>query len=156
MQNFSGLSGLGERIKRGLSDWKNSLSLIVQSPPLDLSVISELDFCLRDISKVRILIDCLEGEEWLWWIEERGYLDNLFVLNAQLSEADLLWLNWLVDKYAGKNDKAIKKIILKHDNGICQELANCIIQKIVNNSELFSEIVLKEYLVLLDRLLTDP
>ena len=61
-----------------------------------------------------------------------------------------------VDKYAGKNDKAIKKIILKHDNGICQELANCIIQKIVNNSELFSEIVLKEYLVLLDRLLTDP
>ncbi|MCI8736808.1 MAG: hypothetical protein HFI11_07490 [Lachnospiraceae bacterium] len=151
-----GIYKLGERIKRGLSDWKNSLSLIVQSPPLDLSVISELDFCLRDISKVRILIDCLEGEEWLWWIEERGYLDNLFVLNAQLSEADLLWLNWLVDKYAGKNDKAIKKIILKHNNGICQELANCIIQKIVNNSELFSEIVLKEYLVLLDRLLTDP
>ena len=150
-----GIHKLGERIKRGLSDWKNSLSLIVQKPPMDLTVISELDFCLQDTSKVRILIDSLEGEEWLWWIEERGYLDNLFVLNAQLNETDLLWLNWLVEKYAEKNDKAIKKIILKHNNGICQELANCIMQKIVNNNALFSEVVLKEYLVLLDGYLTD-
>ena len=146
---------LGERIKRGLLDWKNSLSAIVKKPPVDLATISEMDFCLRDVDKVRILVDCIEGEEWLWWIEKKGVLKNLFIPEAPLSELDVLWLNWLVDKYVGKEDRLIKRILAKHGSRMNPRLASRIIQKIIFNSELFSDVVLKEYIIFLDEYLSD-
>lgn len=150
-----GVHKLGERIKRGLSDWKNSLSVIAQKPPVELATISEMDFCLQDVDKVRILIDCIEGEEWLWWIEKKGVLKNLFVPDVQLCELDALWLNWLVDKYVGKEDRLIKRILAKHNSRMNLRLASRIIQKIAYDDGLFNDAVLKEYLVFLDEYLSD-
>ncbi|MBD5532804.1 MAG: DUF4020 domain-containing protein [Lachnospiraceae bacterium] len=150
-----GVHKLGERIKRGLLDWKNSLSVIAPKPPVDLATISEMDFCLQDVNKVRILIGCIKGEEWLWWLEKKGVLKNLFIPDVQFSELDALWLNWLVDNYVGKEDRLIKRILAKHNSCMNLKLASCILQKIAYDDGLFNDTVLKEYLVILDEYLSD-
>lgn len=43
-----GIYKLGTRIKRGLSDGKSNLKLIAEKPPTDLSVESEVEYCLKE------------------------------------------------------------------------------------------------------------
>lgn len=145
-----GIHNLGIRIKRGLSDWKNTIKSIADKPSVDLSVESELDYCMQDISKVRLLAEFIEGEEWLWWVEGKGVLENLFMPNVQLNDKESIWLEWLVQKFLGNNDIILKQLILKHNTRLNMVLADRILQKMICHNELFENDMLKEYIVLLD------
>ena len=146
---------LGEYIKRGLVDWKSSLSLIADNPPLDLAIKSELEFCLQDISKTRILADCIHGESWLWWLDENNVLNNLFNPHVELTDMDMLWLDWIVEKFVGKEDKIIKRLILKHNNQFNKQIADCIIGKIIRHDTIFSDSELMEYITIFEKNLTE-
>ncbi len=147
---YEGLNSFGERMKRGLWDWKDRLCMLGDVPPADLSAQSELEFCLSDVNKTRILLEYINGEEWLTWVDERNLLNSLFNENVLLNEAEKMWLNWLIDNYVGNKDDLVKRLIIKHGNHINKALADKIIDKILFKQDVFNDELLKEYVILLN------
>lgn len=150
------LNQLGERIKRGLLDWKSNLTLISEAPPNDLSIESEINYCLQDIDKTRILANCINNESWIWWLDKKDVFKNLFAPKAILNEMDSLWLDWIITNFVGKNDPLLKELIQKYNNQINVAFANRILDKIAAFPEEFSNDSIKMYYILLEKHLSNP
>lgn len=60
-----GLVKFGKRAKRGLIDWENAIKEFKNEPPHDIELETEIDFCLENIERTRILANIVHDKEWL-------------------------------------------------------------------------------------------
>lgn len=140
---------LGEINQRGLLDWQNTIKQFELIPPQDISLESEIEYCLHDENKTFILTKSIHGEKWYEWLDQRGVFDSFFNENSSLNEVDELWLDWFVSEFIGNNDNVIKRAILKNNNNINSKLVNKIINYLDNDKIEISDQNYCEYTVLL-------
>ena len=151
-----GIEKLGQRCKRSLLEWKNQLLEIGAAPPKDLTVDTEVDYCLEDIAKTQILADSVTGLEWLDLLNRKGVFKALFSSSSILGERDRIWATWITDHFVGTNDEQIRKLIFCNNNQISNLLAEIIISKLISANALISNDSFSEYVVLVEKHLNDP
>ena len=150
-----GLNKLGAVSRKGLLDWKKQLSEISEEPPKDLTIDTEIDYCLENIERTRVLCQCIHGTAWISFLDKKKAFDGCFSNVVKLTEQDTLWANWLCDNFVGKEDDHIFRLIYVHNNCISDGLSNLLSQKLIRNKGIADE-VLSEYVVLLEATLKDP
>jgi len=147
-----GVIKLGEKSKKNLYDWKMQFSGIKDAPPKDNTVETEIDYCLENIERTRILANSVDGTDWLEALNKRQVFDSCFVYNVDLSEIDRIWANWLSEKIIGHYDDNIKNLLFSHNNTLNSEFANMIAMKIARDIDVgndsFNEYILitKKYI----------
>lgn len=150
-----GLIKLGAAVKKDLLDWQYQLSAISDAPPKDLTVDTEIDYCLESIERSRVLANSVHGKAWIDFLNEKKVFEGCFSNTSSLSEADSLWGNWLCDNFVGKEDDAIIQLIYKHNNCISDGFINIIIQKLIRNKGINNE-QLSAYIALFGSSIRNP
>lgn len=150
-----GLIKLGAIVKKDLLDWKYQLSAISDAPPKDLTVDTEIDYCLESIEHSRVLANSVHGKAWIDLLNEKKVFDGCFSNTSSLSEADSLWGNWLCDNFVGKEDDAIIQLFYKHNNCISDGFINIIVQKLIRNKGINNE-QLSAYIALFGSSIKNP
>ena len=145
---------LGERAKRNLSDWRAYFSEINDAPPLDPTSVSEIDYCLEDPAKSRIMAHTISGtHEWVVFLEGKKIFKNIFEDNTQNNEFDEIWLDWLSEKVIGRTDNTFKYLIVNNGKKINSKIASAIIKSLANNY--VNEPLFSEYLLLAEPYIID-
>ena len=142
------INQLAVRIKRGISDWESSLKVIGEKPLTDLSIESEVIFCLQDENKTRVLMNCIHGKEWLWWLEANGIFKNLFVEDIILSNIEVAWSEWIIREFLEKEYGEILLLIMKYQNHMNKRFAEILAERIVNESVSYSDETIKRIILL--------
>lgn len=106
-QLYDGISWLANVATRGALDWRARLrELCSEGPPTDVLSVTEVEHALSDAEKTKFFTDFARHPAWLEWLNERGYLDNLFEGDA-LSSRDrhLAW--WVADQFVVDHSEAV-------------------------------------------------
>ncbi len=148
------LKKFGNCVRRGLLDWEKFFLEIKDAPPKDLTIGAEVDYCIEDIQRARIMAKIIHGKGWIEYLDRRQVFDKSFSKKIDFSEHDFLWADWLCSNFVGKEDDAILGLMLRHNNIVNQKFAEILVQKLINNSEISGRI-LARYIVLLNEFLTN-
>lgn len=151
-----GLIKLGNHAKKGLWDWKNQFTDITDAPPKDLTIETEIDYCLETIERSRVLADCIRGAEWLELLDKKDVFSCCFSESMQMGEDGRLWANWLCNKIVGKNDDSLKMLFVKHGNQFSSMFSKLLLNRITRDLTNISDECFTEYITLMDRHLDDP
>ena len=97
---YVGVSGLADYASRSILDWQREITEIAgKPPPLDEEEIDLIEDALKDPVKTRFFTAEAVSVEWIDWLDKRHHLANLFG-TTELSERDLLLVQWLAEKFA--------------------------------------------------------
>ena len=140
---------LGQRAKRGLFDWDNIIKEFKNEPPHELALETEVDFCLESVERSRVLANNIHGREWLFALNKKKIFEKLFSPNAILSEKEIIWMNWIVKEFVGKDDNAFKFLYFNHGNMIHPKFAETILITLELENEKIRDNIYKEYIILL-------
>lgn len=146
---------LGVLVKRGLLDWKNQLSAIANAPFNDITIDAEIDYCLEDLERTRIMADCIHDKEWINYLDGKRIFDGCFSETTSFTERDYLWANWLCENFLGKEDEALRILICNHNNVINKSFADIVIKKVLDLDK-FGKEYSREYIVLCEKHLANP
>lgn len=143
---------LGIRSKRGFIDWKNVFEEVATNPPKDLTIESEVVYCLEDINRMRLMAQSISGEEWMDYLDKKGVFKELFQKDNELTPKACIWVEWINSKFVGNEDEALKRLLLRHENNLSYGFANKIIRSIISSysKDKISKEYFREYLVLLN------
>lgn len=151
-----GLIKLGNLAKIGLWDWRNQFVEIADAPPKDLTIETEIDYCLETLERSRVLSDCIYGPEWLDLLDRKGVFSCCFSEKTPVDDHGTLWANWLCNRIVGKHDDRLKDLFIKHDNQFSSMFAKLLLFRIARDNNQVSNECFKEYITLMDRHLDDP
>ena len=151
-----GLIKLGTRAKKGLWDWKNQFAEIADAPPKDLTIDTEIDYCLETIERSRVLADCISGSEWLELLDKKDVFSCCFSETMPMDEKGKLWASWLCKKIVGNYDDNLKMLFVKHENQFNRFFSKMLLNRISCNVTGVSDECFKEYITIMDRHLDDP
>ncbi len=144
---------LGDRARRSLMEWRGYLIEIADMPPSDQTYDSEVEYCLESTENTQILANCVNGAAWLNYLDGKGVFDNLYKMDASLSDKDRVWASWICNKIIGCYDEAFFKLLNKHGNKTSREFAESILFRIEENG--FPTESLGKYVLICDRFLRD-
>ncbi len=131
---YKELNNLAEKIKKDLFDWKQHFTEFKVTLPNDVVFDGDIDFCLKNNERARIMSNIVTGNEWLVKLSEKGVFDNLFSDN-DLTEFDEIWAEWLVDNCLDNSRKEFETLYLDHNYQINRKLIQLIFNKIVRGCE---------------------
>ena len=114
-----GIKGLADTVSRSVFDWKREITEIAKgSPPSPLEKETEdiikYGFEHKDKELIRFFTVAARSPEWIDWLDNNGYLDNLFHIN-KLKTEDIILANWLVEHFACQYAKHLFQLIPGHD-----------------------------------------
>lgn len=150
------INQLGIRIGRGLLEWKNSLRMIAECPPVDLSIESEVLYCLESDERTRILIKSIHGKEWMKWLDDRSVFDRIFDDNNKLTKIDIDWAEWIADEFINNQVDVILKLVYKHNNRINSKFAEILANRLDNPNIECSEADIKRIVTLIQNYIENP
>lgn len=139
---------LGEQSKRGALEWNNFLKLFKDKPPKDLSLNSQIEYCLSDIDKTGWLADNIQGIEWFEFLNQKGVFNTLFLENENLNEYDEIWATWLLTNIIGTHDDRFIKTYLENNNTVNKEFALKIIIKLIDDKRMDNNIY-RDYIIII-------
>lgn len=124
------LEKLGERVKRGLVEWRAYLAEIKGAPPQDQTIDSEIEYCLENTERAQVLANCIDGSEsWCNFLDSHKVFENIFS-NNRLDEKDRIWAKWLCNKVIGINDEVFVRLLIGHVQNISEEFAEIMFRRI--------------------------
>lgn len=136
---------LGARIRRRIFDWEIIIrTQFTNIVPKDEESIDELKYALSQEHIIKVLLENVNSEDWMDWLDNNGYFDHLFDKNAHCDSKDQLFISWLVKHFISNG---IFKLLLKHDNKINTIFGMYIIDKLVEDDG--DPQLLNTYLVLI-------
>ena len=114
-----GIKGLADTVSRSILDWKREITEIAKrSPPSPLEKETEdiikYGFKHKDKDKIHSFTDAARLPEWIDWLNDNGYLDNLFHIN-KLKTEDIILANWLAKHFACQHANDLFWLIPRHD-----------------------------------------
>lgn len=145
-----GLVKLGNYTKKGLWDWRNLFLEIADAPPKDMTIETEIDYCLEDIDRSKVLASCIHGKEWLALLDKKGVFWPCFNDTYSVSEKDTLWAQWLCNGFLGIDDESLMWLFSQHNNRFSSLLSKLILRAIAYGNVELSDDCFKEYVALLD------
>ena len=146
---------LGNYSKKGLWDWKNQFLEIADSPPKDLTIETQLDYCLESIERSRVLSNSIHGQGWLELLDRKDVFACCFSDLNVADEKGAIWANWLIDGFVGSDDNNLINLIVKHENRLSGYFGKLLLHKIVFSENRVDDQYLKIYFALLDEYFTD-
>ena len=113
---YNGIQRLADYMQRSILDWKREVIALAEgeNPPIDDGELAVLEEALSDITKLRFFTGSASSPEWIDWLNEQGYLDNLFG-TGKLSECDRELGLWLATSFAGNHSEGLFLLIAKHE-----------------------------------------
>ena len=110
-----GLSRLAKYVSSGVLDWQRDLTRIAHNgPPLNPDDTSTVDFALSDVVKTRLFVNAASKSEWVDWFDRKGLFCNLFK-EADLSEMDKIFSNWLMNRFTTGFSEDIFRLIQQYN-----------------------------------------
>ncbi len=152
----NGIIKLGIYAKKTLWDWRNQFIEIADNPPKDLTFETQIDYCLENEDRSRVLSNCIHGVGWLELLDRKDVFSCCFSDSKPVSGNGALWANWLSDGFVGSDDINLIKLFAKHGNRFSNSFSEIVLRKIVRDESRLSDEHLREYITLLDQRLTDP
>lgn len=149
------VSHLGEVNHRGLLDWQSTICEYELMPPKDISLESEIEYCLHNEDQSFVLSQTIHGEKWFEWLLEREVFESIFNENITLTNSDEIWLQWFVNEFFSKNDNLIKRMILRYNNHVNESFIQKITDKLDNNQIAISNQAFCDYIILLQDRIKD-
>lgn len=151
----NGLVKLGNHAKKGLWDWRNQFIEIADAPPKDLTIETEVEYCLENANRSSVLSNCIRGVEWLDLLDRKGAFSCCFSDLIPTDEIGKIWANWLCDKFVGSDDSSLKLLFTNHGNNTSKWFSGILLNKIIRDEKSLSNESFKEYMTLLDQNLED-
>ncbi|MCR4793429.1 MAG: DUF4020 domain-containing protein [Lachnospiraceae bacterium] len=140
---------LGLYVKKGLIDWNNQFLSMRDAPPKDLTIDSEIEYCLSNKEITKILVQCINGKDWIDYLDDKKVFEECFSKGKNLSEGGNYWGYWLCNNFIGSEDDALLHLFFKHNNTFNDEFANILVFRLLKNSNIKSE-TLTEYVILVE------
>ena len=110
-----GVRRLADHARRGILDWHREITEIAEKPPpLDEETVDLIEYALADATRTRFFTKAATAPEWIDWLDERGYLNPLF-LDSTLSERDEIFSRWLVEQFSYTYANILFLLIGKHN-----------------------------------------
>lgn len=145
-----GLVKLGSVSKKGLVEWNIQFSDIKDMPPKDLTIDTEIDYCLENNDRSKILANVVHEKEWMDYLDKKEVFAECFSDNKELSPKGKIWADWLCNNFVGKDDKSLLYLIYKHKNVLNSDFAEYLVRKLINNPDMDINSFM-EYLLVLDK-----
>ncbi|MCR5836032.1 MAG: DUF4020 domain-containing protein [Lachnospiraceae bacterium] len=142
------LSKLGERAKRGLVEWKDLLSEINEMPPREMSFMSEIEYCLENYERARVLASCVRGKEWLDYFESKGVFKECFLKNEKDEKILSIWSRWLCDNFIGVDDTSLQLLIANHNNTLNEKFSEAVVNKIISDKNITDDVFVQYTLLI--------
>ena len=149
-----GLIKLGLYVKKDLLDWKNQFSSMTDAPPKDLTLDSEIEYCLNNKEINNILVSQIHGKEWIDYLDKKKVFDECFSKDKNLSERSRLWGSWLCSNFVGSEDDILMQLFLNHSNTVNDEFATILVIKLINRENIKPEI-LTQYVFLVENKISE-
>ena len=135
-------------------EWKNQLKEFEYRPPREASSKAEVEYCLNNIEKSKILANTIQGKEWLYVLDEKKVFDKLFMKNADLDEYDQIWMKWFIDNFIGTDNDVFKKMYFLKGNTIHPQFAEKILENLIWDNKSKDKIC-GEYFIILEKFVND-
>lgn len=145
-----GLVKLGNCAKKGLVEWKNKFEDICETPPMDLTVDTEIDYCLENIDRSKVLANSVKGKKWLELLDRKEVFLDCFSEEVNNPIECDLWAAWLCKNFVGRDDSTLLSLFFKHKNIISKQLANHLSFELISNTTINTNYYMK-YLLALDK-----
>ena len=142
--------------KQSLLDLNNQLSLISVNPPQDITIDSQIDYCLSCEKRSKIMVNCIRGDRWLELLNKKNVFSSLFSDSVSLDERDLLWVDWLASGFVGEDDSCLFRLISQHGNRMHKKFADEILKRVIKKRNSLSSDNLVIYLNILDEYINAP
>lgn len=152
----NGIIKLGNHTKKDLLDLRNQFVEIADNPPKDLTFEAQIDYCLENENRARVLSNCIHGVEWLDLLDKKDVFNCCFSNDTYEDKNGELWSNWLSDEFVGNDDNSLIKLFVKHDNRYSYSFSKILLRKIVNKESSLSDEFLRKYITLLDHHIIEP
>lgn len=152
----NGIVKLGSYAKKALWDWRNQFVEIADNPPKDLTFETQIDYCLENEDRSRVLSNCIHGVGWLELLDRKDVFACCFSDSKPIDDSGVLWANWLCDGFVGSDDRSFINLFARHGNRLSNYFSELVLRKVVREESLLSDEYLRKYITLLDQRLTDP
>ena len=112
-----GIKGLADTVNS--SYWKQKVTEVAKrSPPSSLEKETEdiikYGFKEKDKELIRFFTVAARLPEWIDWLNDNGYLNNLFCVN-KLKTEDIILANWLAENFACQHTNDLFRLISRHN-----------------------------------------
>ena len=110
-----GVTSLAEYANWGLLDWQRRINELAEKEPFSLGEEEKgiLDQALSDAAKVGFFIEAAYAPQWIRWLDDNKYLDNLFTSTDLREPVDHL-ANWLAARFAHRHPDQLFLLISRH------------------------------------------
>lgn len=150
-----GLTKLGRASKKRLIEWKTQFAEIKETPPKDLSIDTEIEYCLEDYDRSVVLANSIYGKEWIIYLDQKNVFTECFSNDVEITKIGELWAEWLCNNCVGKNDESLLWLINKHANVTNQQFADLLARKLFIHDKELDTSYLLEYLLVLDKYISE-
>lgn len=154
-QMTTAVTELGDKLRMDMLNWKSFFEDISDVPPKDLAKTSWISYCLKDIDKSRVMSQIIHGGLWVSFLDERYMFDSLFSDDANLSDVDLLWMNWLSKELVIEDQDVFIKLLSKHKSILNPEFSESMLRSIIFNEGLISDDSFKTMVILLKNYISE-
>ena len=116
---YEGIAELVKYAKLSLSDWQIKIKELAGKDPhsLDQEEIGILGQVLSDKIRTRFFAEIASSPEWIKWLDDNKYLDNLFK-DIDLNERDVELAHWLVREFARNHPNHLFFLIGLHNSRV--------------------------------------
>ena len=121
---YQGVESLANHARRGILDWQRDITGIAQvGPSLDEEAMALIRDGLSDPVHTRFFTEAASDVEWVRWLNENEYLNNLFGIDtsAGLGHCHRLLAQWLAQKFAHEQPDELFMLITNHGMALHSE-----------------------------------
>ena len=152
----NGLIKLGSYAKKGLWDWRNQFIENADNPPKDKTIETEIDYCLEDLERSKVLSSCLHGARWLEYLDSKNLFSCCFSNSTFVNNNDRVWAEWLSNGFVGKDDQSLINLFAKHGNRFSDFFSKDILRMLISQNRYLNDDYFKQYITLLDQCVFEP
>ena len=116
---YEGIAELVKYARRSLSDWQIKIKELAEKDPssLDQEEMGVLGQVLSHKIRTRFFVEAASSAEWIKWLDDNKYLDNLFK-DIDLNERDVELAHWLIREFARNHPNHLFFLIGLHNSRV--------------------------------------
>ena len=147
---YEGVNTLAKYVSWGVLDWKRKINEIAEKEPLLLDEEEEgiINQALSDAAKMRSFTGAALSPQWIGWLDENGYLDDLFG-DTDLDEPGFLLAHWLAEKFARNHSEQLFFLISRHGTNLNPYFWERLARRIGQDDDLWDKNTLSRWISLL-------
>jgi len=130
------INAWGNLSKMDLFSHANRIKTMIGKPQMsDPEEESFLVQCLRDPAKARLFTEYASTPEWLKWVEEKGFLKNLFDPKRNLDEVDHVLADWFAKNFVSSRSKDGLALVGRNGLNLHLYFAGSILQHLLGSEK---------------------